>query len=108
MLYVHLVGSVKENKLIKMQGLNNFKMGSAPGKRWVLEISGYAVVEWTTHQPLSQYSQSHHVQTAVSCSYHWNWYLDCSYWRLHWSLNHKPRHEFVKLPQHSEGYFHVP
>ena len=45
MLYVHLVGSVKENKLIKMQGLNNFKMGSAPGKRWVLEISGYAVVE---------------------------------------------------------------
>jgi len=98
MLYVQLVGLVKENNLIKIQELNNFKMGSAPGKRWVLELSGYAVVECMTqncHQPLSQYNHNHHVHTTVFCNYHWLWYLGCSYWRLHCTRNHKPRHEFV-------------
>ena len=41
-----------------MQGLNNFKMGSAPGKRWVLEISGYAVVECTTQSSVTNHCHS--------------------------------------------------
>ena len=64
MMYVHLVGLVKENKLIKMQEVNNFKMGSAPGKRWVLELSGYAVVVCMTQSSVTNHY--HSTATAVT------------------------------------------
>ena len=64
MLYVHLVGLVKENKSIKMQGLNNFKMVSAPGTRWALELSGYAVVEFMTQRSVT--SHYHRSATAIT------------------------------------------
>jgi hypothetical protein len=65
MLYVHLVGLIKEIKLIKMQGVKYFKMGSAPGKRWVLELSGYAVVECLTQISVT----NHYHSTAIAITF---------------------------------------
>jgi hypothetical protein len=64
MLYVHLLGLVKKNELIKIQGVNSFKMGSALGKSWVLELSGYAVAQCMTQSSVT--NNYHSTTTAIT------------------------------------------
>ena len=47
-----------------MQGVNNFKMGSAPSKRWILELSVYAVVDCLTQ--ISVTNHYHSTATAIT------------------------------------------